>query len=185
MVSKFIEQKFKTLQLMLALQRTRPDSRFAQWMVFWLRRQLHDGMSPYVYEPGISILVVVFGPDWISCYCCRAGCTWWTCWTSMGQRSLYSSWYLALTAFPATVSGRGVPGEPTERLWARNLYTLRGVRGGGRRVLVLRRGPLLSRHRENDRSQAGNLLAGLLELHQPSLPLGERQLQRQAHVNNV
>jgi len=105
--------------------------------------------------------------------------------TSKSQESPSSSWYLALTASPAAVSGRGVPGKSTERLWSRNLYTLRGVRGGGRRVLVLRRGPLLARHRENDRSQAGNLLAGLLELHQPSLPLGERQLQRQAHANNV
>jgi len=91
---------------------------------------------------------------------------------------------LALTASPATLSGRDVPGGPAERLWARNFYTLRGVRGGGRRVLVLRCGPLLARHRENDRSQAGDLLAGLLELHQPSLPLGERQLQKQAHANN-
>ncbi|GFG40749.1 hypothetical protein Cfor_06027, partial [Coptotermes formosanus] len=65
---------------------------------------------------------------------------------------------------------RGAPGEPAERVWPRNLYTLRGVRRGGRRVLVLRRGPLLARHREDDRSQTRNLLAGLLELYQPSLP---------------
>ena len=106
--------------------------------------------------------------------------------TSTSQESTSSSWHLALTASPATVSGRGVPGEPAERLWTRNFYTLRGVRGGGRSVLVLRRGPLRARHRENDRSQAGNLLAGLLELHQPSLPLGERQrqLQKHAHANN-
>ena len=105
--------------------------------------------------------------------------------TSTSQESPSSAWYLALTASVATVSGRGVPGEPAERLWARNFYTLRGVRGGGRSVLVLRRGPLLARHREDDRSRAGNLLAGLLELHQPSLPLGERHLQTQAHVHNM
>lgn len=68
--------------------------------------------------------------------------------------------------------GWRIPGEPAERVRSGAGHPVRGVRGGSRRVLVLRRGPVLVRRGADDRPPTRHLLAGLLELHQPGLLAG-------------
>ena len=52
-------------------------------------------------------------------------------------------------------------------------------------MLVLRRRPFLARHRENAWLSTGDLLARLLDLHQPSVHSGRKPSVMQLRVNVV
>lgn len=72
-----------------------------------------------------------------------------------------------LTIFPPPLfTGWRLFGQLPERLRARVGDTVCRVRGGGRGVLVLRRGELFVRHRANVGQETVAVLADLLEVHQ-------------------
>lgn len=68
-----------------------------------------------------------------------------------------------------SIAGWCVLGKLPERVRARSGDTVRGICRSGRRVLVLRCGKLLRRHRTNAGQETVTVLAHLLEVHQSDI----------------
>lgn len=94
-----------------------------------------------------------------------------TVWNHTFERVLYELFRICLFE-----KGWRLSGELLKRLWSGIGDIVRGVRRGGRCLLVLRCRQFFARRRINAGTQTGSLLARLLDVHQPGVFAGDMHI---------